>query len=162
MFNKVILVGNLTRDIEMRYAPSGAAIGSCAIAVTRIFSGSSGEKREETCFIDISFFGRTAEIANQYLSKGSKILVEGRLRFEQWNDQNGQPRSKHSVAVESMEMLGSTLNSNQKSLQSSNPYQQNTYADNARPYQNNSYQEEKIKEIDISEFDADDKNELPF
>ena len=109
-----------------------------------------------------SFFGRTAEIANQYLSKGSKILVEGRLRFEQWNDQNGQPRSKHSVAVESMEMLGSTLNSNQKSLQSSNPYQQNTYADNARQYQNNSYQEEKIKEIDISEFDADDKNELPF
>ncbi|AGZ81968.1 single-stranded DNA-binding protein [Campylobacter fetus] len=107
MFNKVVLVGNLTRDIELRYAQSGSAIGSTGIAVTRKFSGANGEKREETCFIDITFFGRQAEIANQYLNKGSKVLVEGRLKFDQWQDQNGNNRSKHSITVESMEMLGS-------------------------------------------------------
>ncbi|PCM57686.1 single-stranded DNA-binding protein, partial [Campylobacter sp. BCW_8712] len=70
--------------------------GASAIAVTRRFT-TNGEKREETCFIDISFYGRTAEVANQYLTKGSKVLIEGRLRFEQWSDQNGQNRSKHSI-----------------------------------------------------------------
>lgn len=105
MFNKVVLVGYLTRGIELRYTTSGSAIGNCAIAVTRKFSV-NGEKREETCFIDITFFGKHAEIANQYLSKGSKLLVEGRLKFDQWTDNNGQNRSKHSIAVESMEMLG--------------------------------------------------------
>ena len=105
MFNRIVLVGNLTKDIELRYTQSGAAIGSCGIAVTHKFSV-NGEKREETCFIDITFFGKHAEIANQYLSKGSKLLVEGRLKFDQWTDNNGQNRSKHTVAVENMEMLG--------------------------------------------------------
>ena len=106
MFNRVVLVGNLTRDIELRYTTAGAAIGNSAIAVTRKFNV-NGEKREETCFIDIDFFGRTAEIANQYLRKGSKILIEGRLKLDQWQDQNGQNRSKHSISVDTMEMLGS-------------------------------------------------------
>jgi len=105
MFNKIVLVGHLTRDIELRYTQSGAAIGSCGIAVTRKYT-LNGEKREETCFIDITFFGKQAEIANQYLSKGSKLLIEGRLKFDQWTDNNGQNRSKHTVAVENMEMLG--------------------------------------------------------
>lgn len=110
MFNKVVLVGNLTRDIELRYASNGNAIGSTAIAATRKFNV-NGEKREETCFIDITFWGKQAEIANQYLSKGSKLLVEGRLKFDQWTDQQtGQQRSKHSVTVENMEMLGSPQN----------------------------------------------------
>lgn len=113
MFNKVVLVGNLTRDIELRYSTSGSAIGNSAIAVTRKYSTQSGEKREETCFIDISFFGRTAEIANQYLSKGSKLLVEGRLKLDQWTDNNGGNRSKHSIVVENMEMLSTGNNSNQ-------------------------------------------------
>jgi len=107
MFNKIVLVGNLTRDIELRYATSGSAIAKSAIATSRKFTV-NGEKREETCFVDITFFGRSGEVANQYLRKGSKILVEGRLSFEQWVDQtNGQKRSKHSVIVESMQMLGS-------------------------------------------------------
>lgn len=106
MFNKVVLVGNLTRDIELRYTTAGVAIGNSSIAVTRKFTA-NGEKREETCFIDITFFGKQAEIANQYLNKGSKLLVEGRLKFDQWTDNNGQTRSKHSVSVENMEMLGS-------------------------------------------------------
>lgn len=106
MFNKVILVGNLTRDIELRYSQGGMAIANTAIATSRKYT-SNGEKKEEVCFVDITFFARSAEIANQYLRKGSKILVEGRLNFDQWVDQNGQKRSKHSVVVESMQMLDS-------------------------------------------------------
>jgi len=106
MYNKVILVGNLTRDIELRYSQSGMGIANTAIATSRKFT-SNGEKKEEVCFVDITFFARSAEIANQYLRKGSKILVEGRLNFDQWVDQNGQKRSKHSVVVETMQMLDS-------------------------------------------------------
>lgn len=104
MYNKVILVGNLTRDIEMKFSQASLAIASAAIATSRKFTV-NGEKRDEVCFVDITFFGRSAEIANQYLSKGSKILVEGRLVFDQWSDQNGQKRSKHSVTVDVMQML---------------------------------------------------------
>lgn len=106
MFNKIILVGNLTRDIELRYTQGGMGIAKTAIATSRKFT-SNGEKKEEVCFVDITFFARSAEVANQYLRKGSKILVEGRLSFEQWQDQNGQKRSKHSVTVETMQMLDS-------------------------------------------------------
>ena len=106
MFNKVILVGNLTRDIELRYSQAGMGIAKTAIATSRKFT-TNGEKKEEVCFVDITFFGRSAEVANQYLRKGSKILVEGRLNFEQWVDQNGQKRSKHSVTAETMQMLDS-------------------------------------------------------
>ena len=107
MFNKIILVGNLTRDIELKYAQSGSAIANTAIATSRKFTV-NGEKKEETCFVDITFFGRSGEVANQYLRKGSKILVEGRLKFDQWVDQtSGQKRSKHSVIVETMQMLDS-------------------------------------------------------
>ena len=108
MFNKVILVGNLTRDIELRYSSAGMGIAKAAIATSRKFS-TNGEKKEEVCFVDITFFGRSAEVANQYLRKGSKILVEGRLTLEQWVDQNGQKRSKHSVTVETMQMLDSKV-----------------------------------------------------
>lgn len=180
MFNKVVLVGNLTRDIEMRYGQNGSAIGASAIAVTRRFT-TNGEKREETCFVDISFYGRTAEIANQYLSKGSKVLIEGRLRFEQWNDQNGQMRSKHSIQVENMEMLGSNPqqganfnnsgnnynNNNSYSNyenQSYNPYMsENNFKKNPQQVQQKSQNQnqEKIKEIDVDAYDSDD-TDLPF
>lgn len=110
MFNKVILVGNLTRDIELRYSQNGMAIAKTAIATSRKFT-TNGEKKEEVMFIDITFFARSAEIANQYLRKGSKILVEGRLNFDQWVDQNGGKRSKHTVTVENMQMLDSKADS---------------------------------------------------
>ncbi|HFQ62250.1 MAG TPA: single-stranded DNA-binding protein [Epsilonproteobacteria bacterium] len=106
MYNKIILAGNLTRDIEVRYTQSGAAIGNTAIATTRKFKSQTGEQKEETLFVDITFFGRTAEIANQYLRKGSKVLVDGRLKLDQWTAQDGSKRSKHSVTVENMTMLG--------------------------------------------------------
>ena len=107
MYNRVILVGNLTRDVEIRYTPSGSAISKVGIATNRRYKSSAGEQKEEVMFIDLTFFGRTAEIANQYLRKGSKVLVEGRLVLEQWTSQDGTKRSRHSVTVENMQMLDS-------------------------------------------------------
>ena len=104
--NKVIMMGNLSKDVELRYAPSGSAIATTSIAVSRKFKKQDGSQGEEVCFIDLIFFGRSGEIANQYLSKGKKVLIEGRLKLDQWTDQQGVKRSKHSVTVESMEMLG--------------------------------------------------------
>jgi len=106
MFNKVILAGNLTREIEMRSTPTGLAIANTSIACNRKFKSQSGESKEEVLFLDITFFGRTAEVASQYLKRGSKILVDGRLKLDQWTDQSGQKRSKHSLVVETMKMLG--------------------------------------------------------
>ena len=106
MFNKVILLGNLTRDIEVRFTASNLAIGNTGMATNRKFKNNMGEEKGEVMFLDITFFGRTAEIANQYLKRGSKILVDGRLKLDQWTDKSGQKRSKHSLVVESMKMLG--------------------------------------------------------
>jgi len=106
MYNKIILAGNLTRDIEIRYTQAGAAIANTAIATSRKFKSQTGEQKEEVLFVDITFFGRSAEIANQYLKKGSKVLVDGRLKLDQWTAQDGSKRSKHSVAVENLQMLG--------------------------------------------------------
>jgi len=124
MYNKIILVGNLTRDIELRYSQSGSAIANAAIATSRKFT-SNGEKKEEVCFVDLTFFGRSGEIANQYLKKGSKILVEGRLNFDTWVDNTGAKKSKHSVIVESMQMLDSKpAEQNQQPQQQQQNYQQ--------------------------------------
>ena len=106
MFNKVIIVGNLTRDVELKYLPSGSAVAKIGLASNRKYKKQDGSTAEETCFIDANLFGRTAEVANQYLKKGSQILIEGRLNFESWNDANGQKRSKHTITAESMQMLG--------------------------------------------------------
>ena len=89
MFNKIILVGNLTRDVELRYLNTGMAVATIGLASNRRYKRQDGSQVDDTCFVDITLFGRTAEIANQYLKKGSKILVEGRLHFETWNDQQG-------------------------------------------------------------------------
>jgi single-strand DNA-binding protein len=105
MFNKVILIGNLTRDVELRYLPSGQALAKCGIATNRRFKDAGGNQKDETMFIDFTVWGRSAEVANQYLKKGSRVLLEGRLVLEQWTDQTGQKRSKHSVTVENLKML---------------------------------------------------------
>jgi single-strand binding protein len=153
--NKVILLGRLVRDIDLRYTQSQMAIGKTAIAVTRKYT-LNGEKREETCFIDLTFFGKQAEIANQYLAKGSKLAVEGYLKFEQWQDNNGQNRSKHSIAVESMEMLGSA--------QGNQGYQQGGYA-NQRPQQKANTNPQTAPEPRYPDIDSDDvgySDEIPF
>jgi len=107
-FNKVILVGNLTRDPELRYTPKGTAVAKIGLAVNRTWTSESGEKKEEVTFIDVDVFGRTAENVSQYMRKGRPILVEGRLRLDQWDDkQTGQKRSKLGVVAETIQFLGS-------------------------------------------------------
>ena len=156
MYNKVVLVGNLTRDIEMKYSQGGMAISKSAIATSRKFKSNTGEQKEEVCFVDITFFGRSAEVANQYLRKGSKILVEGRLQFEQWSDQNGQKRSKHGVTVDVMQMLGGKGDSPTNETAHTPPQEPNTYVQQTQaqtnanaPSTTNTVTDEKImKEID--------------
>ena len=108
-FNKVILVGNLTRDPEVRYTTGGTAVTDLGIAVNRQWTDkTSNERKEETTFIDVTLWGRQAEIAGEYLNKGRQVLIEGRLHLDQWDDrETGQKRSKLKVVGESMSMLGS-------------------------------------------------------
>lgn len=107
-FNKVILVGNLTRDPELRYTPKGMAIAKIGLAVNRNWTSESGEKKEEVTFVDVDIFGRTAENVAQYMKKGRPILIEGRLKLDQWDDkQTGQKRSRLGVVAETVQFLGS-------------------------------------------------------
>jgi single-strand DNA-binding protein len=151
MFNRVILVGNLTRDIELRYLPSGSAICSTGIATNRRFKKSDGTQGEEVMFIDISLFGRTAEIANQYLKKGSKILIEGRLKLDSWTDQSGQKRSKHTIVVDALQMLDA------KNSEKTDNYSEDEYAQSQpKSVAQQNAQKQNIPEINI------DEDEIPF
>lgn len=105
-FNKVILMGNLTRDPQLRYLPSNTAVCDFGLAVNRRWRGADGEMKEETCFVDVDAFGKPGETINQYMSKGRAILVEGRLRFRQWTTEDGQKRSKLSVVAENFQFVG--------------------------------------------------------
>jgi single-strand DNA-binding protein len=107
-FNKVILMGNLTRDPELRYTPKGTAIAKVGLAVNRVWTNDAGEKKEEVTFVDVDIFGRTAENVGQYMRKGRPMLVEGRLKLDQWDDkQTGQKKSKLGVVAETVQFLGS-------------------------------------------------------
>ena len=130
MYNKVIIMGNLTRDVELRYLPSGSALATIGLASNRRFKKQDGSPGEEVCFVDVKLFGRTAEIANQYLRKGSKILVEGRLSFESWTDQSGAKKSKHTITAESMQMLD-TKSSSENGAYSENSGYNNAYTQNS-------------------------------
>jgi len=106
--NKVLLIGRLTADPEIRYTPSGMNIASLRMAVNNFRKGPDGNRIEEACFIDCTAFGKTAELAQQYLKKGRQVFIEGHLRFEQWDDKTtGQKRSKHTVTVDRLEFLDS-------------------------------------------------------
>lgn len=102
--NKIILIGHLARDIEIRYLPTGTAVAKTNIAVNTNYKDKNGEKKQEVLFIDLDIFGRSAEIFNQYLHKGSKVLVEGRLKLDTW-EKDGVKHYKHSVLVEKFEFL---------------------------------------------------------
>ncbi len=104
--NKVFLIGNLTRDPEVRYLPSGAAVADLRLAVNRKYKTQQGEDKEETCFVAVSAWGRQAETCGQYLSKGSPILVEGRLRYEEW-EKDGQKNNRLTVTAERVQFMGS-------------------------------------------------------
>ena len=106
-FNKVILVGNLTRDPELRYTPSGAPVCNFDLAVNRAYTTQSGEKRDDVCFIGIVVWSKPAEACGQYLKKGRPVLVEGRLQQRNWETPEGQKRSKHEIVAERVQFLGS-------------------------------------------------------
>ncbi|RDU57963.1 single-stranded DNA-binding protein [Helicobacter sp. MIT 99-5507] len=148
MFNKVIIVGNLTRDVELKYLPSGSAAATIGLASNRKFKKQDGTMADETCFVDVKLFGRTAEVANQYLKKGSQILIEGRLTLETWNDATGAKRSKHSIVAENMQMLGKAQSADTSSYDANNSmqdYQSQNTMENGRNIQ-----------VDINE------DEIPF
>ncbi len=106
-FNRVILMGNLTRDPELRYTPSGTAVSEVGLAVNDRRKSQSGEWIDETTFVEVTLWGRTAEVASEYLNKGSQILIEGRLKLDTWQSNDGQKRSKLHVVAERMQMTGS-------------------------------------------------------
>jgi len=107
-FNKVILLGNLTRDPEVRYTPKGSAVCDLGVAVNRVYTTDTGEKREEVTYVDVVLWSRLAEIAGEYLKKARPIFIEGRLQLDTWDDkQSGQKRSKLRVIGETMQLLGS-------------------------------------------------------
>jgi len=107
-FNKVMLLGNCTRDPEVKYTPKGSAVTDLGLAVNRFYTTDNGEKREETTFVDVTMWGRQAEIAGEYLKKGRPVFIEGRLQLDTWDDkQTGQKRSKLRVVCENFQLLGS-------------------------------------------------------
>ena len=107
-FNKVMLLGNVTRDLEVRYTPKGTAVTDIGLAVNRIRTGDNGERIEEVTFVDVTLWGRTAEVAGQYLQKGKPVFIEGRLQLDTWDDKTtGQKRSKLRVIGEGMQLLPS-------------------------------------------------------
>ena len=111
--NKVILIGNLTRDIELKYTPKGTAVGSVGIALNRKWTTEAGEKKEEVTFVDCEAWGRTAEVIGEWAKKGDKIMFEGRLKLDEWDDkETGKKRSKIKVIIESMELLGNKRSAN--------------------------------------------------
>ncbi len=175
MYNKVIMVGNLTRDIELKYLPSGSAIAKSAIATSHRYKMQNGEQKEEVCFLDFTVFGKAAEVLNQYVRKGSKVLLEGRLIFEQWQANDGSNRSRHTLRVDEFKFLDSKADSmgqnsgyNQPQAQSYNQPMQQQPSMEQKSYnapvqqggmpqqaQQNSY-EQNIPTIDI------DDDEIPF
>jgi len=159
MYNRVILVGNLTRDVELKYTPAGTAIAKFGLATNRTYKDSvTGENKQEVMFIDITVFGRSAEIANQYLRKGRKVLIEGRLVLDQWVDQSGQKRSKHSIVAERVQFM--------ESKPAGEDYQAGGYSNQGgyapqqqpqpQPQQAQQQMQNNIPSIDI------DEDEIPF
>ncbi len=152
MFNKVILIGNLTRDVELKYTPSGTAIAKFGLATNRTFKDNlTGENKQEVMFIDITVFGRSAEVANQYLSKGRRVLIEGRLVLDQWVDSTGNKRSKHSIVAERVQFMDSKSSTNNTN---NNGFEYNQPKPQEKPQMQQTNQE--IPSIDI------DDEDIPF
>ena len=123
-FNKIILMGNLTRDPELRVTPNGTSICKFGLATSRTYTTQDGTQREETTFVDVDVFGRQAEVIAKYMTKGRPILVEGRLRFDQWETQTGEKRSKHNVVLETFRFVGPRPSDEQASEASATKYEE--------------------------------------
>lgn len=159
--NKVMLLGNLTRDPEIRYTPKGTAVTDLGMAINRIRTGDNGERIEEVTYVDVTLWGRSAELAGQYLSKGRSVFIEGRLQLDQWDDKaTGQKRSRLRVVGENMQFIGGQGqgggggNAQGGNQQQSKPaqQQQQTSGDSALPQSGGAA---------ASSFD-DDADDIPF
>jgi single-strand DNA-binding protein len=116
--NKVLLMGNLTRGPEIRYTPKGTAVGEISLAINRVWNNDQNQKQEETTFVEVTLWGKQAELAGQYLTKGRGCLIEGRLQMESWDDKaTGQKRSKLKVVADSMQFLPDSKGGNQQPRQ---------------------------------------------
>jgi len=147
--NKVILIGNLTRNNELRYTPKGTAVLDNSIACNERRTNDAGEKIENTTFIDVTFWGRTAENVSRYLSKGSSIYIEGKLSLDKWTDQaTNQPRSKLKVVAETVQFLGG---------KKSEGNEQYGGPRNVNEHQSAEQQQEPVHEIDF-----DNEDDIPF
>ena len=156
MYNKVIMIGNLTRDIDLKYLPSGSVVAKSSIVTSYKYKSQDGSAKEETCFLEFTIFGRIAEVANQYLRKGSKVLLEGRLIYESWVGQDGFTKNRHILRVDEMKMLDS------KNNQDSTPSPQyRTVKESSAPEENKcNYTPSSAMDRNIPEIDIND--ELPF
>lgn len=151
MYNKVVMIGNLTYDVELQTLGTGEQLAKSAIATSYKYKSHSGEQKEEVCFIDFNIFGKPASVFAQYTHKGSKVLLEGRLVFEQWTAQDGSARSKHTLRVDNFKFL----DSQQASL--GNNYQ--TSAPQNESYNSSTSQTNHQNRIPTME---DDTDECPF
>ena len=165
--NKVILIGNCTRDPEVRYTPKGTAVADIGMAMNRYFSSDGGEKREETTFVDVTLWGRQAEVAGEYLKKGRPVYIEGRLQLDSWDDKNtGQKRTKLKVVGEQMQLLGSREGGGGSSPQQR---EENAQSNQSAPEssggnaQSNQSAPESSEGNDGAQFETDsDEDEIPF
>lgn len=165
MLNKVILIGNMTRDVELRTTTSGFKIATIGLAINRRFKKQDGSLGDEVCYVDVKLLGRTAEVAAQYTHKGSKVCIEGRLVLEQWNDQSGAKRSKLLVQAENFQMLDSKGSSQGSGGGYASGAGQNSYggSQGAQNYgRAEPYQEEKLKEINVNDDLNNDMEDIPF
>lgn len=156
MFNQMQVIGNLTKDNDLKYLPSGSAVYKNSVATSHKWKDQSGQTKDETMFMDIVMFSRSAEIANQYLRKGSKVFLQGRVVLENWVAQDGTKRSRHILRVETMKMLDS------KGSESNNSsYETGHSAYSATPESNHNYQSPVAMNQNIPEIDILDE-EIPF
>ena len=153
-FNKVILMGNLTRDPETRVTATGLTICKLGLAVSRSFTTKDGERREETTFVDIDAFGKQAEVITKYFRKGKPILIEGRLKLDQWESNEGQKRSKMSVVMETFQFVGNRDDND--STNNSGAYEQSS------PPKRQATVEEPAASDDYSADDATLDEDVPF
>lgn len=157
MFNQMQIIGNLTKDNDLKYLPSGSAVYKNSVATSHKWKDQSGQNKEEVMFMDIVIFGRSGEIANQYLRKGSKVFLTGRVVLENWLAQDGTKRSKHILRVETMKMLDSKGTGENHTY---NPQDQPSgYSDTAESnhnYQSPGAMNQSLPEINI------DEDEIPF
>ena len=132
-YNKVLLMGRLTRDPQLSYTPNQTAVVDFGMATNRKWTGQDGTQREETCFVDCRAFGRQAENINKYLTKGRPVLIEGRLTFDTWTAQDGTKRSKHRITVETFQFIPgmgpSSRGKSEQDVRTNSDYEQTSVAD---------------------------------